>query len=61
MNDDMARPDAMSDDAGLRDAKPAAGGRAFEGAPEFARALRDAMVFASERGTRRFLCMKSRS
>jgi hypothetical protein len=43
----------MSDGAGLPDAKPAAGGRAFEGAPEFARALHDAMVFASERGTRR--------
>jgi len=56
MNDDAARPpQAMDDDAGLRDARPVSGGRAFEGAPEFARALHDAMVSASERGTRR-LC-----
>ena len=55
-SDDAARPPTrMDDDTGLRDAKAAAGGRAFEGAPEFARALRDAMVNASEHGTRR-LC-----
>jgi hypothetical protein len=48
-------PGAMDEHAGLPGAKPAAGGRGFEGAPEFAQALRDAMVFASERGTRR-LC-----
>jgi hypothetical protein len=53
-SDDAARPPtAMDDDTGLRGAKPAAGGRAFEGAPEFARSLRDAMVNASEQGTRR--------
>jgi len=48
-------PGAMDDHAGLPDAKPAAGGHAFEGAPEFAQALRDAMAHAVERGTRR-LC-----
>jgi len=46
-------PGAMDDHAGLRDARTAAGGRAFEGAPEFEQALRDAMGFASEHGTRR--------
>jgi len=54
-DDAMQRPAAMSDDAGLRDAKAAAGGRTFEGAPEFAQALREAMINASEHGTRR-LC-----
>ena len=55
-SDDAAQPPAaMDDDTGLREAKAAAGGHAFEGAPEFARALRDALVNASERGTRR-LC-----
>lgn len=55
-SDDAALPPAAMDDhTGLPDAKGAAGGRAFEGAPEFARALRDAMVNASEHGTRR-LC-----
>ena len=55
-SDDAALPPgAMDDQTGLRDAKPAAGGRAFEGAPEFAQALRDALVNAAEHGTRR-LC-----
>ena len=55
-SDDAALPPtAMDDDTGLRGAKAAAGGRAFEGAPEFASSLRDAMVNASEHGTRR-LC-----
>jgi len=54
--DDAARPPgAMDDDAGPRDARLAAGGRAFEGAPEFAQALRDALANACEHGTRR-LC-----
>lgn len=54
--DDAALPPgAMDDETGLRDAKPAAGGRAFEGAPEFAQALRDALINAAEHGTRR-LC-----
>ena len=55
-SDDAALPPgAMDDQTGLRDARPAAGGRAFEGAPEFAQALRDALVNAAEHGTRR-LC-----
>jgi hypothetical protein len=54
--DDAALPPgAMDDGTGLRAAKPAAGGRAFEGAPEFVQALRDALVNAAEHGTRR-LC-----
>jgi len=55
-NDDVALPPgAMDDGTGLRDARAAAGGRAFEGAPAFAQALRDALVNATEHGTRR-LC-----
>jgi hypothetical protein len=49
------RRTAMDDAAGLRDARPAAGGRAFEGAVEFTRAAQDALAHAAEQGTRR-LC-----
>ena len=45
----------MDDHAGVPEVKPATGGRGFEGSVEFAQALRDAMVYASEHGTRR-LC-----
>ena len=56
MNDDTARPlQALGDGPAPGAANAATAGRAFEGAPEFARALHDAMVMASERGTRR-LC-----
>jgi len=53
IDDAAQRPGAMDDDTGPRDAKPAAGGHGFEGAPEFAQAVRDAMAAASENGTRR--------
>ena len=46
---------AMDDHTGLPEARGAAGGRGFEGGPEFAQALREAMAHASERATRR-LC-----
>ena len=55
IDDAAQRPASMDDDAGLPDAKPPAGGHGFEGAVEFAQALRDAMARASEHGTRR-LC-----
>ncbi len=56
IDDDPTRPPAaMSGQAGLAEAASAAGGHAFEGAVEFAQALREAMAGASERGTRR-LC-----
>jgi hypothetical protein len=51
----MGRQPAMDDTSGLREAKPPAGGRGFEGAVEFAQALNEAMAHASERATRR-LC-----
>ena len=50
----LRRP-AMDDAAGLRDAQPPSGGRAFEGAVEFAQAAQDALAHAAEQGTRR-LC-----
>jgi hypothetical protein len=54
--DDAAqRPPAMDDHTGLPEAKPAAGGHGFEGQLEFAQALRDAMIDACEKRTRR-LC-----
>ena len=55
IDDAAERPPSMDDHAGLPDARPATGGRGFEGAVEFAQALRDAMASASEHGTRR-LC-----
>ena len=55
IDDGAERPPSMDDHTGLPDAKPAAGGRGFEGPVEFAQALRDALASASERGTRR-LC-----
>ncbi len=55
IDDSAERPPSMDDHAGLRDATPPAGGHGFEGAVEFAQALRDAMAHASEHGTRR-LC-----
>ena len=55
IDDAARRPPSMDDDAGLRDAPPPAGGRAFEGSVEFAQALRDAMAVAGEQRTRR-LC-----
>jgi hypothetical protein len=47
------RAPAMDDHAGLPDAKQAAGGRAFEGAVEFAQAAQEALAHAAEQGTRR--------
>jgi hypothetical protein len=55
IDDAAGRPSAMDDHAGLPEAGAATGGRGFEGPSEFAQALRDAMAFAAERGTRR-LC-----
>jgi hypothetical protein len=52
IDDAAGRPASMDDDTGLRAAAPAAGGRGFEGAPEFAQALRDAMAHADGQGTR---------
>ncbi len=54
--DDPAGPPASMDDhTGLPGARAAAGGRGFEGAPEFAQALRDALAHATDNATRR-LC-----
>jgi hypothetical protein len=44
---------AMDDTTGLREAQAAGGGRGFEGAVEFAQALKDAMAHVGERSTRR--------
>ena len=55
IDDAAQRPPSMDDQTGLRDAQPPAGGQGFEGATEFARALRGAMAWASEHSTRR-LC-----
>jgi len=55
IDDAAQRPLAMDDHTGLRDARPAAGGRGFEGPVELAQALRDALAHAGEQGTRR-LC-----
>jgi hypothetical protein len=55
IDDAARRPPAMDDTTGLPDAKPAAGGEAFEGAVELAHALRRALAHASEHATRR-LC-----
>lgn len=54
-HDPVDRPTAMDDATGLREAKPATGGRGFEGSVEFIQALKEAMAHASERSTRR-LC-----
>jgi hypothetical protein len=54
--DDAAhRPQAMDDVAGLPVARGFGGAPGFEGPVDFAQALRGAMAFASEHGTRR-LC-----
>jgi hypothetical protein len=53
--DAAGRPAAMDDVAGLPESRPAAGGMAFEGMAEFARAVQEAMAQAGECGTRR-LC-----
>jgi hypothetical protein len=50
----LRRP-ALDDAAGLPGARPATGGRAFEGASEFSQAAREALAHAVEQGTRR-LC-----
>jgi hypothetical protein len=49
------RRPATDDATGLPDAKPPAGGRAFEGAVEFAQAAHEALAHAAGQGTRR-LC-----
>ena len=53
IEDAAGREAPMSDDTGLRAAKAAGGGIAFEGSTEFARALYQAMGHASEQATRR--------
>jgi hypothetical protein len=55
IDDAAQRPPSMDDATGLQDAKPAAGGDAFEGAVEFAQALQRALAHAGEHATRR-LC-----
>ena len=55
IDDAAERPPSMDDITGLPDAKPPTGGQGFEGAVEFAQALRGAMAYASEHATRR-LC-----
>ena len=52
--DDAAdRQPTMDDLAGLPEAKPASGGRAFDGPVEFTQALYGALTHASEQATRR--------
>ena len=55
IDDAAGRQPSMDDDTGLAAAQAAAGGIAFEGSADFARALYQAMTHASEKATRR-LC-----
>ena len=55
IDDPAQRPPSMDDVTGLPEAKAAGGGHGFEGAVEFAQALRGAMMLACDEQTRR-LC-----